>query len=184
MNPGDGNEQDYWQNEDESLSAQPAEVTQQAVQSESLSWQASEAIHHEKHMLWFVGLLAATVFLLAVSIFLIRSWTFAVLIVVMAITVGVLGSRPPRVNSYQLNSQSLQVNDKTFSLHDFRAFGVLQDGPLYSVVLIPHKRFMPSVNVYFPAESGEQIVDIFGASLPMEHVEPDVIDRLSRKLRF
>jgi hypothetical protein len=51
-------------------------------------------------------------------------------------------------------------------------------------VLIPHKRFMPSVNVYFPAESGEEIVDVFGESLPMEHVEPDIIDKLSRKLRI
>jgi len=182
MNPGDG--KDYWQNEDEGPEAQYDEVPEEQHAEQSLSWQASEAIHHEKHPLWFVGLIVAAAVLLAASIFLIKSWTFAVLIVVMALAVGVIGTRPPRVMSYRLSFHSLQVNDKTFSMHDFRAFGVLQEDSLYSIVLLPNKRFMPSVNVYFPAEQGEQIVDVFGASLPMEHVEPDFIDKLSHKLRF
>ena len=50
--------------------------------------------------------------------------------------------------------------------------------------MLPVKRFAPSVNVYFPPENGEQIVDVFGAVLPMEEVKQDFIDRLSEKLHF
>jgi hypothetical protein len=85
---------------------------------------------------------------------------------------------------YKLDHHGIQINEKIFNLHDFRAFGVLQEGGLYSVVLIPMKRFMPSVNVYFPAEQGEHIVDVFGEVLPMEQVEPDLLDKLTRKLHI
>jgi hypothetical protein len=187
MQPGDGSNQDYWQEDDDRLSAQAAphpDDDRDDAHMQPLTWQASEAIHHEKHAMWFAGVIVAAVILLAISVFLIRSITFSILIVIMAAAAMVIGSRPPRVMNYSLSDRGLQVNEKTFSLHEFRAFGVIQDGPLYSVVLIPNKRFMPSVNVYFPQESGEQIVDIFGQRLPMEHVEPDLIDKLSRKLHF
>lgn len=179
--PGD---QDYWQQDTDSLTAPVAQSTPRAAADQTISWQASEAIHHEKNAMWFVGLAVATILLLAISIFAIKSWTFSALIVVMAATVVVLGSRPPKVMQYHLSVHGLQINGQSFGLHDFRAFGILQDGPLYSIVLIPHKRFMPGVNVYFPPDMGEQIVDVFGSALPMEHVEPDFIDKLSRRLRF
>jgi len=179
-------EQDYWQPDDERLSAQtPAASAPEQVPSETpLAWQASESIHHEKHALWFLGLVVASVVLLAISVFVIKSWTFSALIVVMAVAAAVISSRPPRVLQYHLSHTGLQINERTFSMHDFRAFGVVKEGPLYSIVLIPHKRFMPGVNVYFPAENGEQIVDLFGSVLPMEPAEPDIIDKVARKLHF
>lgn len=178
--------QDYWQQPEDHLSVPPVSANESAQPADDapLAWQASEAIHHEKNALWFASLIAITVILLALSIFAVKSWTFAALIVVMAVAVVIIGSRPPRVMQYKLSHEGLQVNDRLFSLHDFRAFGVLQDGPLYSIVLIPHKRFMPGVNVYFADEQGEEIVDMFGSVLPMEHVEPDFIDKISRKLHF
>ena len=187
MKPEQG--QTYWQpDQDEpALGPDPVEVAQQqpvAPSDQPISWQASEYVQHDKQMLWYVTLASVTVILLLLSIFLIKSWTFAVLIVVMAVSVAVLAGRPPRTMQYTLSAQGLHVNEKTFSYHDFRAFGVIQDGPLYSIVLIPNKRFMPAVNVYFPPEQGEQIVDLFGAILPMEHLELDIIEKLTRKLRF
>lgn len=190
-----GGNKSYWQQDDEQPVAPAVAVPQVALPETDeihdepddmapLVWQASEDIHHEKNMLWFVGLIAIVAVLLLVSIVLIRSWTFAILIVVMAAAVAVFAARPPRVMQYHLDHHGIQINDKVFRLHDFRAFGVLQDGPLYSVVLLPMKRFMPTVNVYFPAEHGEHIVDVFGEVLPMEHVEPDILDKFVRKLRF
>ena len=60
----------------------------------------------------------------------------------------------------------------------------MQEGALYSITLLPRKRFAPGVNVYFPPEQGEQIVDMFGAVLPMEPIKQDFIDRLGEKLHF
>jgi hypothetical protein len=49
---------------------------------------------------------------------------------------------------------------------------------------MPRKRFSPAVTVYFPKEKGEEIVDVFGARLPMEEVKLDLIDKIVRKLRI
>lgn len=189
MQPEQG--QTYWQpdqeHDDEPLNTEPVEQVETPPPhptDQPITWQASEYIQHDKQMMWYAVLAGATVLLLLVSIFLVKSWTFAVLIIVMAISVAILAGRPPRVMQYTLSAQGLQVNEKAFSYHDFRAFGVIQDGPLYSVILIPNKRFMPAVNVYFPAEQGEHIVDLFGAVLPMEHLELDLVEKITRKLRF
>ena len=131
-------------------------------------------------MILFVGGLV----LVAAAIFLVQSITFAVLAVVMTIALAVYAVRQPKIVNYQLTANSISINDKQFSLRDFRHFGVIQDGPLNSIVLIPNKRFMPAVNIYFPVENGEAIVEMLGSHLPMEPVELDVVDKLMHHLRF
>ena len=150
----------------------------------AISWQASEFIHHEKDGSWFLALLAVATVLLVVDIFVVKSWTFGILIVVMAFAAVVVGKRPPRTLNYSLSNQGLQIDQKSFSFHDFRAFGIIQEGALYSIRLIPNKRFMPMVSLYFPSEQGEQIVDLVGSVLPMEHIERDPIDKIVEKIRF
>ena len=149
-----------------------------------LSWQASEYVHHEKQGMWFAGLAGGAVILILIAIFLISSWTFAILVAVMAIALAVFAVRPPRIMSYELSNSGIKVNEKDFRYRDFRYFGILEEGPLYSAQLVSAKRFMPTVTVYFPAEYGEAIVDTLGAHIPMHQVEPDLIDTLMRRLRF
>jgi len=162
----------------------PTEVMADESPRESLTWQASEFVQHDKEGVWFLGLAGFAILLFLLDLFIIRSITFGVLIVVMVLGVVVIARRAPQVISYALTPDGLQLNEKHFSFHDFRAFGVLQEGAMYSVRLIPQKRFMPPVNVFFPPEYGEQIVDVFGTVLPMEHIEPDIIDRLAERIRF
>lgn len=185
-------EQNYWQPDTLSASANAplAEPTVTEVRDDNnnvpsaISWQASEFIHHEKDGAWFLALLAVAVVLLVLDFFVVKSWTFGVLIVVMAAAAVIVGKRPPRTLNYSLSNQGLRIDDKSFSFHDFRAFGVIQESALYSIRLIPNKRFMPMVSLYFPAEQGERIVDLIGSVLPMEHIERDPIDRIVEKIRF
>ncbi len=186
MQPGENG--NLWQPQHEAplahtISSVPQSPAASSSQS-TLSWQASEYVHHEKERLWFVMLGACGLALLAVAIFLIQSYTFAALIVVMTVALGVYAARQPKIISYQLGSSGIQINDKHFYFHDFRYFGVIEDGPLYSIMLVPNKRFMPAVNIYFPAENGEAIVDAIGSRLPMEYVELDSFDKMMRYLRF
>ena len=51
-------------------------------------------------------------------------------------------------------------------------------------MLTPRKRFSPRVTVYFPEAQGEEIVDAFGARLPMEEVKLDMLDKLIKFLRI
>ena len=155
-----------------------------AAEQEVMSWEASEYIHHSKSPLWFLGLAVVMLALLALAYFLTQSWTCMVLVVVMAIAIGIFATRPPRTLHYALTNTSIHIEQTVYSYSDFRAFGVIADGGLYSIMLIPTKRFMPAVNMYFAEADGEKIVDILGARLPMQELHLDVIDLLVRRLRF
>ncbi len=185
-------ENSYWQPSDpEGAFEAPqndVETDNQPTASENnvdpITWQASEFVHHEKSSMWFMALLGAASVLLLIDVFLVRSWTFGALIVVMAVSAFVVARRPPRTLTYTLTPHGIRIDDKSFTFHDFRAFGVVQEGAFYSLRLVPNKRFMPMVSVFFPTELGEQIVDVIGLALPMEHIELDVIDKVVEKIRF
>lgn len=158
----------------------PASLTEE----EPVRWQAHEYIHHEKNALWFTLFGIVVVGLILLAILVIQSITFAILIPVMAAALLVYSHRPPRILSYTLSRQGLHINEKLYPFADFKGFGVIRDGNEYSVMLIPVKRFLPGVSVYFPEEAGEAIVDMLGARLPMQELHLDFVDRLVRKLRI
>lgn len=152
--------------------------------SEPVNWQAKEFVHQEKDSKWFIlfGIVAAV--FMAVAIFLMQSWTFAALLVVIAIVIVVLAKRPPRLMSYSLSEKGLHIGDTLHAFSDFRAFGIIHDGEEFSIMLIPTKRFLPGITIYFPEEAGEEIVDALGSRLPMQDLRLDVVDRIVRKLRL
>lgn len=169
------------------LSSEMPETTQTepvASRSQFISWQASEYIEHEKSKNWYWGLGAVALVLVLVAIFLMKEYTFALLVVVMAVAVGLLAKRPAAQVSYKLDALGVAVGDKFFRYDSFRAFGVVREGAFANIVLLPVKRFSPGVNIYFPQEIGEQIVDTLGSVLPMQEVKPDLIDRISGRLNF
>ena len=148
-----------------------------------IDWHASEYVHHDKGAMWLIILGVIAVVGAGVAIFF-GQWLFAALIAVMAVAFGVYGFRQPKEMQYQLTDRKLLINDKTYSLAAFRAFVVIPDGTSYSALLIPVKRFMPALTIYFAEADGEKIIDILGAHLPMEDAQPDPIEAFMRKLRF
>jgi hypothetical protein len=149
-----------------------------------LSWDASEYVHHSKGTLWYVGFIAIVIVLLATAYFLTHEWTFVVLVIVMAAAMAVFAQRPPHTLHYALSDSGVRIEQKFYYYADFRAFGIIADGALFSIMLIPTKRFSPAVNIYFAEQDGEKIVDILGARLPMEELHLDFVDLLMRRLRF
>ena len=149
----------------------------------SIKWEASEYIHHDKGALWVVVLVGIALVGIGVAIWF-KLWMFAFLIVIMAIAFGYYAVRKPRIMKYELNDDGLTIDSKTYPMSDFKAFGVLEDGPLFTVRLISSKRLAPAILIYFSKDDGEAIVDIFGSHIPMEHMEPDLMDILMRILRF
>jgi hypothetical protein len=121
--------------------------------------------------------------LVAISV-LLQWWTFTILVVLSAIALIIYSVRPPRTLHYSLTSKGLSEGNNLYSYDDFRSFGVLNDDGNYAIVLTPRKRFSPRVMVFFPKESGEKIVDAFGARLPMEEVQLDFLDKIVKKLRI
>lgn len=149
-----------------------------------LHWEASEYIHHTKSPMWYLAYVGVMLLLLALAYFVTHSWTFIALVIVMSIALGIYANRPPRTLHYALTNSGIQIDQTVYKYTDFRAFGIMNDGALYSIMLIPAKRFLPAVSIYFAEDDGEEIVDILGARLPMEEIHLDVVDRLVRRLRF
>jgi len=160
-------------------------VKQPVVENAPIRWSANEFIYREKSSSWFVAFIVVVVALILSDIFLLKSYTFSILVLVMAAAVVVFSRRPPRVIDYALSgNHGLYIGEKLYHFNDFKAFGVIQDDGYNSIMLIPIKRFSPGVSVYFPQEVGEQIVDIFGARLPMQNVKLDALDIIVKKLRI
>jgi hypothetical protein len=148
-----------------------------------VNWEAQEYIARDKNTGWYVGLVAVGLGLVTLAAWL-QQWTFLALIVVSIVAIMVYSSRPPRMLHYSLSSKGLSEGNKLYDFGQFKSFGVLRDDKRFSIVLTPRKRFAARVTVYFPEAQGEQIVDMFGARLPMEEVKMDLIDQLVRFLRI
>ena len=148
-----------------------------------VNWEAQEYVAREKNAGWYVGLAVVGLVFSALSIWL-QQWTFLGVIVVSVVAIVVYSSRPPRMLHYSLSNKGLSEGNRLYGFDEFKTFGVLRDGKRFSIVLTPRKRFSPRVTIYFPESQGEQIVDMFGARLPMEEVNMDLLDKLVRFLRI
>lgn len=161
------------------------DIKQPVVENAPIHWSSSEFIYREKSSLWFISFVIIVIILILSDIFLLKSYTFSILVLVMAAAVVVFLRRPPRVINYALSgNHGLYVGERLYHFNEFKAFGIIQDEGYNSIMLIPIKRFSPGVSVYFPQEVGEQIVDVFGARLPMENIKLDVLDIIVKKLRI
>jgi len=148
-----------------------------------ISWEASEYVHNDKGSAWLIGLIVVLVIFVGAALFF-QQWSFAAIILVMGIAFGVFAFRLPRTLSYKLDDDGVEIDGKLYPYNDFRAFAILEDGAFFTMTLIPIRRFSPAISIYFAETDGERIVDVVGDHLPMEHIEPDLIDTLMRRLRF
>jgi hypothetical protein len=169
--------------------ADPADLEEGEEEVEELSdepivtWQAHEYLHQEKGRTWYT--IFAVVLGLSVIVTLwLQQWTFTAVLIVIAVVIVVNAKRPPRELTYSLSEEGLTVDGKLHEFNDFKSFGIIRDGEHFSVMLIPTQRFQPGLTVYFPEDSGEAIVDMLGARLPMKDLKLDAVDRVVRLLRL
>lgn len=148
-----------------------------------ITWEAEEYIVREKNTWWYVGLVAVSLVLVGLAV-LAQAWTFLAVIVLSVVALLVYTLRPPRMLQYTLTNKGLSEGEKLYDYSEFKAFGILREGNHFAIVLTPRKRFSPRVTVFFPQSQGEEIVDAFGARLPMEEVKLDLLDKLIKFLRI
>ena len=150
---------------------------------ESYSWEASEYVHHHKGGMWYFGLaLLVAVLLLAAIVF--KLWLSVGVFVAMGIAVAVYAHKPPRVLTYELDAKNITIEGKQYPFDGFRSFGVLSDESWHTIDLEPTKRFAPRLTVLFSDEDFDAIVAHLEAHLPRTDREPDLVERLTRYLRF
>src|SRR3989344_3506321 len=150
----------------------------------TVTWTASEYINHAKGPAWYLVLIAGTI-LLAVGIYFITKDYFASgAIAIVGMIVGVFSTHKPNQVSYELSSSGLKAGEKVYPLSLFRSFALIREGVLSSINLIPIKRFMPPLSIYFDPSDEQKIISVLGEHLPLEEGGLDPIERLSRRLRF
>jgi hypothetical protein len=159
-------------------------VAQKISHEPLLKWRASEFIHHQKSVSWFLPLVVVSIALAALTYFIGGGVIGVIMVISGATAFAVTAKQEPDTLEYALFPQSIAVGTKEFSYDDFKTFSVAQSGGLFHVVLNPIRRFLPPVTIYFPKEEGAQIFDILADHLPSVEERSDPIDNLMQKIRF
>lgn len=152
--------------------------------SSAISWSASEYVAHHKTSGWYMGLgvvaglAAALVFLVTRDIVTLGS------IIIVAVLFGVFASRKPSVLQYELDESGITIANKHYPYDEFKSFSVYDEGGLRSIFLMPLKRFMPGLSVYYPPDMEDSVLDTMSLYLPHEDRQPDAVDRLMKRVRF
>jgi hypothetical protein len=149
----------------------------------AFQWQASEYVQHHKGPGWYSGLGAIILILLGVAI-ITHQWLSIAVFLVMAIAVVVYAHKPPRILTYMLDFKGITIEDKFYPYDQFRSFAVLQDSEWHAIDLEPTQRFMPRLTVIFVSEDLDGIVEHLSLHLPRTDRQPDLIERLTRYVRF
>ncbi len=155
-----------------------------SISVQPVKWTASEFIEHNKGSEWYL-MLAVGAVLLAAGIYLItKDVISAAMIVIVAIIFGIFASRKPRVLEYQVDGSGIHIGPKFYPYASFKSFAVISEDSINSIWLMPLKRFMPIITVYFAPNDGQKITAVLGNFLPVQNHQPDPIDRLMHRMRF
>jgi hypothetical protein len=149
----------------------------------AFSWQASEYIQHHKGAAWY-GLLALVVIIFVIIAAILKLWLGIALFLVMGAAIAVYAKKEPRILNYALDSSGVTIENKHYPYNTFRSFSVFRDIDWHSIELDPTQRFMPRLTLLFSDDDIDDIANHLSLHLPNSDRTPDVIERITRKLRF
>lgn len=151
---------------------------------QDVTWSASEFIAHHKSIGWYATLGLSAIAFAAVIYLLTKDEISTGVVIIAALLFGIAAGRKPRVLEYHLNNAGLLIAQKFYPYSDFKSFAISQEGALSSIIFLPLKRFMPSITVYYEPQDEEHITYVLSQHLPLEQHVPDVVDRLTSRIRF
>lgn len=149
-----------------------------------ITWTASEFIDHHKTGLWYVGFLGASALAIAIIYFITRDIFSVVILGIFAIVFAAFAARKPRTLQYSLTSNGISIGERHYNFGQFKSFSVIDEGSIRSISLVPLKRFMPTLEIYFAPEDEEKITNFLAEHLPYQERKQDPVDRLMRQIRF
>ena len=183
--PDSDTTQPGWQFHDEGAVATATGSRESAHQAVAVEWTASEYIAHHKSPGWFLLVGAGTAGA-AILTYLITNGDIisSVVVAIAGTAFGTFGARQPQVLRYRVDENGMHIGAKLYPYADLKSFAILEEGAMDSIMLLPLKRFMPAISVYFAPEDEQKIVDVLSSYLPMEQRSLDPVERLMRKMRF
>ncbi len=160
-------------------------ATSSAAGSGEFKWSASEFVAYQKSGGWYIAVFFGLI-ALSVIIFLLtnRDYLSAGSTIVIGILFMIYASRQPRVLNYQIDRSGVRIEEKLYPYGVLRSFAVIDEGNIHSISLLPLKRFMPSIRMYFEPKDETTIIEVLGNYLPKEDKDQDMVDRFMHKIRF
>ena len=150
----------------------------------AVSWTASEYIAHEKSTGWFIRFILVVLVSVGLVFLITHDITSVILLAVFAVAFGIFAARKPNVLHYEINDRGITIGQKFYPVNVFRSFALIEEGAFRSIMLLPLKRFSPSISLYYAPEDEKAILDAFTGLLPQETRTQDPVDKLMRRIRF
>lgn len=151
----------------------------------AVEWTASEYIAHHKSAGWFIMVGVGTAVAAILTYIITRGDIISSIVIAVAgCAFGIFGARQPQVLNYRVDESGLHIGAKLYPYSDLKSFAVLEEGAIDSIMLLPLKRLMPIISVYFAPEDEQKIMNVLSAYLPVEQRSLDPVERLMRKMRF
>ena len=171
-----------WQFSEESQAE--GTLPEQNFEIKPVTWTASEYIAHNKGMGWFI-LLGLGLFALVALIYLAtRDLIATIMVGIAGATFAAFSVRPPRTLDYTIDRHGVKIDQKFYPFEQIKSFALSDEGPLPSLMLLPMRRFLPPITIFYDPKAEDDIIDMLGTFLPHEEKEPDFIDRLMARIRF
>ena len=198
-NPDGGNNGDQretkWQFSSSEDKGQPANLQtdepapqqtekKQKPSSGSVSWSAVEFIEHGKGANWYLLLLLATAVFAGLIFLLTRDKITTGIIIFCALVFGVYAARKPRTLNYVVDEHGFMIGEKFYAYASFRSYSLIDEGQMYSLLLLPLRRFMPMITVYYEKKDENKIIDVISRHLPLDNRGHDTMEQFLRRIKF
>ena len=167
---------------DGSQEVAPATPAQRSTHT--VSWSASEFVAHQKGVGWYLLLALVTAAVSGIIFITTHDFIATGVVIFAAIAFGSFAARQPRVLQYQIDNDGLHIAEKLYHYENFKSFSVIEDDAIHLVMLMPMRRFMPALSIYYAPEDESKIINALADFLPFEPAQLDIIDRLMRRIRF
>lgn len=154
------------------------------VFEDPVTWTASEYVDHGKGASWFVLFGLGLVALVGLIYFFSKDILATILVGVAGLMFGIFAARPPRVLTYVIDNHGITIGERHHPFNELKSFTLLEEGGLPSLMILPLKRFMPPITIFFDPRDEDKIIDALALHLPHEDKEPDLVDRLMSHIRF
>lgn len=163
------------------LQTDPTPLT---ADNNGVTWTASEYMANPKNAGWFMALTVTSVVLAIIVYIVTRDIVSTIVTAIVGLTVGIFAARQPRTLQYRIDNKGLHIGEKFYPYESFKSFSIASEHAMNYISLQPLKRFMPPLTVHYDPADENQITQTLADYLPFEDHKPDMVENISRRVRF
>jgi len=152
----------------------------------SISWEAYEHEHREKSKDWYwsLGIIIVTASILAIVF---GNYIFGVLLVVIGVSLGIVGSRHPKLVLFELNKMGVRIENKLYPYATLEAFWVQDNnehGRTSQLLIRSRKTMVPLIIIPLDGVETEEVRDFLLYNLLEKEMEESLSQLILESLGF